>query len=738
MVWVKRFALCACVLFLVSGVSLCPVQVSAAGAEGRSRQQEENRDAAARRGEPDAQTNTGEEKSKGSERPSPAPAAKSGEAEKDKKAVGEVHTLAPVMVTASRMEEMLFDVPQRSTIIEESAMKEPVVKDAADVLRDYSDVEVNSFGPLGAQTNVSIRGTNANQSLVLIDGRPVNDINNGAFDFSKYPVENIERIEVMRGPASALYGSNALGGVINIITKKPVSRTPTLYTKTSYGGYNTFYQGASHGLNLGNVGYNVSGNYVTSAGYRDNSDYQAYNVAVQTFAKPYDRLEIDTAISFHDDHIGIPGARPAEGTIARYGNSEVTSTFDRNYNQNFYSSVTTTYAVTDTIHFKNILNYDVQKLRSFQKYDGWDAVNFATFIADNDNVFDTSTLGYDFQLDAEIFENNTLLFGTDFHRDSLSGWTKETDNYSGQVMSESKWNPHVLKRGVYLQDQWRVVEKLKLNAAVRYDWHQYFYSRWSPSAGLVYDLTPATQVKFSGGNGFRAPTFNDLFWPQGGNPSLRPEQNWSWEWAVDQQVCANKGNLHAGIVYWETKDKIQWFPDNTGWWFPRNMNKQNLLGLELCTDWKPIPALKLGGGWNYYFSRQLNREIIFDNGVTQVTEDNWRRGAYIPRHQIYFNTSYEFPWKMTVELVGRFKGDVVNYYYDYYQWPNQRINTKSLDNIMLCDLTITQKVTKHASVYLLMSNLFGEQGSEKFGPRYNDRDYPIMPYYMEAGVQLSF
>ncbi|HRZ86755.1 MAG TPA: TonB-dependent receptor [bacterium] len=662
-----------------------------------------------------------------------------GKTAAEKKAGGEATVLSPIIVTATRSSESVFDIPQSCTIIDSGETESPMVKNMADIMRDYSDVRVDSFGSVGAQTTVSIRGLNSNQSLYLLDGRPINDINNGGFDFSKLPVENVERVEVVRGPGSSLYGSNALGGMVNIITKVPESKRPTFSSKSSYGMFGTFDQAFSHGLNLGMFGYQVSGNYLTSDGYRQNSDYRGYNVAGQSFFKPFELLRFDYSFLYHQDALGVPGAEPREGTVAPYGTSEVTSTVDRNRNRDFYSSVKATADLSEKLTAAGRFYYDFQKLRGFQRYAGLDPNTWANITIDNDTLFDTYTVGTDYQVDYELWAGNDLSSGVDVRTEQLRGWNAEYKLDNGDTVSNTSWKPHVRRYGIWLEDKWQVAKILRLQSAIRYDWHQYFHGSWNPSAGMVLDVTPDTQFKVSGGKAYRAPTFNDLFWPQGGNRALVPEKGWSGEWAVDQQFCKKKVNLHAGIVAWYMIDKIQWFPDTqTGNWTPQNMNSQRLVGLELAGTWKPTQRLKLYCGWNYYRSQQVTKEIQYDDGATRITDTVWRRAAFIPRHMVNFGTSYEFPWKMRVEANGTLRTDRVNYYTDWTNWPNVGMNTKKLGEIFTVDLLVSQDLLKYANVYLLMRNLFDAEGSEMFGSSYNDRDYPIMPFYMETGVKVSF
>ncbi|MDP8263790.1 MAG: TonB-dependent receptor [Candidatus Ancaeobacter aquaticus] len=658
------------------------------------------------------------------------------ESEKNKETVT---VLSPVIVTATRVEQSLADVPQRSTVISTKDCETPLVKSVEDVLRQSSDVRVSNFGGVGSPTSISIRGTNSNQSLYMIDGRPINSVNNGGFDFSKLPVESVDQIEIIRGPGSSLYGSNALGGVINIISKKPISDKPTVRTKTSYGGYNTVYQSGEHGWNLGKYGYYVSGNYIATDGYRTNGDYRGYNVSASAFFEPFDTFKMDYSFIYHQDNIGVPGPRPQEGVPAQYGTSEITSYVDRNKSRDFFSALKVTADPHEKVRVTSRFYYDFSKLRSNQRFAGLDPTTFVGITVDNDNTFDTYAIGTDFQVDLELFEGNTFSTGVDIRRESLRAWTKQYNLGTGDILTESYWKPHVLKRGVWLQDQWQIGEKLWVQAAIRYDWHTYFHSKWNPSAGLVYHITPTTQFKFSGGQSFRAPTFNDLFWPVGGNRDLQPEKGYSGEWGIDQQLCDKKVNVHAGIVAWYIRDKIQWFPDTrTGNWTPQNMNGQRLVGLELAMTWKPIEKLKLYCGYNWYRSRQVNSEITFSNGLITRTENVWRRAAFIPKHQIHFGASYVFPWKMKVDCVGNFRGDRVNYYSDWSNWPNVGMLTKKLGKIFTVDLTVSQELLEHADVYFLMKNLFNDEGSESFGTAFLDRNYPIMPFYVEAGVKVEF
>lgn len=132
----------------------------------------------------------------------------------------EVFDLGEVVVTATRILTLLKDTPGSVTVITTKEIKSSKARNVGEILEKVAGVKIRSYGFNGMSV-ISLRGSSANQVLIMIDGRPVNLASTGSVDLSQYPLEDVERIEVARGPFSALYGAGALGGVINIITKNP-------------------------------------------------------------------------------------------------------------------------------------------------------------------------------------------------------------------------------------------------------------------------------------------------------------------------------------------------------------------------------------------------------------------------------------------------------------------------------------------------------------------------------------
>ncbi|MGI6038032.1 MAG: TonB-dependent receptor, partial [Limnochordia bacterium] len=154
-------------------------------------------------------------------------------------AQGETYT---IVVTASRIPQGILDAPVAVSIVTAEEIEASGVQTVEDALRLVSGLTIRSQGPVGSQASVSLRGSTSAQVLVLVDGRPINCPRSGGVDLSNIPTGNVERIEVLKGPASALYGADALAGVINIITKGASGRGGYLHTSLGSNGYR-FYRG---------------------------------------------------------------------------------------------------------------------------------------------------------------------------------------------------------------------------------------------------------------------------------------------------------------------------------------------------------------------------------------------------------------------------------------------------------------------------------------------------------------
>jgi outer membrane receptor for ferrienterochelin and colicins len=244
----------------------------------------------------------------------------------------QIFDLGEIVITATKTPHLLSSVPGSVTVISEADIESINPQDAGDLLENIAGIKMERYGGIGQTAGIHMRGLYATEVLVLVDGRPINSPSLGSADLSWIPIDNIEQIEVVRGPNSALFGANAVGGVINIITKRPPEKFSTTLL-SSYGSWNTFTEGIETGGRYGDLGFLITGNYKNSNGPRDNSDYESKSLSAKLEYKICDS-QIIFSTEYYRDRVGLPGVRPAEDPGNRYqsqlvlGNDDVSSLFD--------------------------------------------------------------------------------------------------------------------------------------------------------------------------------------------------------------------------------------------------------------------------------------------------------------------------------------------------------------------------------------------------------------------------
>lgn len=221
----------------------------------------------------------------------------------------EVPVLDEVVVTATRREEQIRKIPGNVTVITEEDLENWQRKTVADLLRSQEGIVVRDLLGNGKTAQVDLRGfgeTAPYNTLVLLDGRRVNEIDLSGVDWTQIPLDQVQRVEIVRGTGSVLYGDNAVGGVINIITK-----TPTEKPSASVGGVGGSYgrNGVKASVSGGreNLAASLFGSYDSTNGYRDNGDFRTRDFGGKLVYDPADNLSINLSGSYHHDEFGLPG-----------------------------------------------------------------------------------------------------------------------------------------------------------------------------------------------------------------------------------------------------------------------------------------------------------------------------------------------------------------------------------------------------------------------------------------------
>jgi len=640
--------------------------------------------------------------------------------------VGPVYELEPIVVTATRYPEYLKNIPAFATVLTKENLRLTSSLSLSDGLKNVSGIDIKSTGGFGQVSTLSLRGSSASQVLVLLDGRPLNYINTGIFNLSDFPTEQVERIEIVRGPLSSLYGANALGGVVNIISQIPKETKAT--GSLSFGTFNT--QAYSLGLsgNYKKLKLSWSGERKSSDNDRKNSDFYNFTTHTKLFFLPSSKINGEFFLNTQNDRMGVPGVVPDPDNIPKYGDREVNSLFDRQKDRNYSVDLTFNFAPQPKKIFSAKLYLDRRKMNYHTVYDRYDFTYFNSVKTIEDYTYNTKTEGGFVQYSMPIFNKNTITFGCDFRRDKLDA-SQNTHYAPDSVTSLSDtlifWRPETKTLGFWGTGNFNFNNRWTFQVGMRLDDHSLYPSEVSPHLGLVFHLNPNYSMKFFWGKAYKAPTFNDLFWPDGGNPDLKPEKGNAFETSFNSS--ADRISAQISLFYKRVKNLIVWLPlGKNGQWQPFNVDKYEGRGIEMNLDWKLDKGTNLSINYTAHFDKEERKEWVYYDYFTDQKEfENVERKArFTPRNKINFDLSRKIFSRLTANIVVNWTDQSVNYYPDYSNLPQVGYLEKTIKPHTNVELHLNQKLGSGIDINLSVINLLDEKVPTQFGNNTKDRDFP--------------
>ncbi len=596
--------------------------------------------------------------------------------------------LNQVVVTATKTEKNPQDVTQSVTVITADEIKKSGAATAAEVIERTAGVQVNSNGPLGSTSHINIRGANSEQVLVLLDGRRLNSASDGGFDMSDLPVplDEIERIEIVRGPSSALYGADAVGGIVNIITKKPAAAVTSVNGAAGSHGYESLALINSNKLDK--FYYTLSAGREKSDGFRTNSDLYQGTVGAKL---GYD-LSPDSSVEFATDYIGkeigVPGATDFLTPLAR------------EWDRNLGSSLT----------YKTKFSRELD-LR-MNAYQNQDKIIYMDPSFPPTSIHTTTSTGTEAQTNWLANFWNQLTFGVEARQDHLAS----TD--AGKHTA-SLWS-------TYLQDEISLGESLIIVFGGRYDDHSVYGDKFSPKVSTRYLISgTGTIIRASAGEAFRAPTFNELYWPFSsstflgdtfinvGNPNLKPEKAKEYELSVEQPV--GKGNVIKSAIFERKVDNlISWQQTKPApaitQYSPVNIGKARITGYELEAKITPLDRLTWAVNYTYLNPKDEDTGLYVPN---------------VPAAQLKSYVNLTLPTETNIYIEGRY----VRNYAQPAPNPNPSMHYTVVDGKISQPVRLGRKVK--SDIFLGVKNLFNRQYQILAG-------YPMPPEEVYGGVSVQF
>ncbi len=478
-----------------------------------------------------------------------------------------VFPLAEKVVTGNLFRNSLQQLPVAVHVLDSAAIASSSGISVADVIKHEAGIAVRSYGGRGALQSVSMRGMSADYTLVLVDGQRYTTHQIGTVDLGIFSLASVERIEIVKGGSSSLYGADAIGGVINIVTKKGTQK------KYTTAGYST-----------GSFGYH---SFSLAAGG------DAEGIAVDAEGRvEYGKNDFDLR---YDDGL-------IDTVLKRSGADFRISTFS------FSATSTSGHSVT-ALSFR-LAGADRGQPKAITSPVQWNSAR----IADNDAVIQLRsewTVSESFSVNGsvahrynyETYNDPTLIVQgkplSSFYDNTLTNtaagflyqWSPEHRIYSGFEAGYGRIRSNEVRPanrtifGQYVSTQHHFSNGIDLLIfpSVRYDSYSDVGNDISPKLGLnaALEFFPALRFRASYGKNFRAPTFNDLYWNAGGNARILPERLLSGDAGVSI-VAETSGRIEIACDYFsiKTRDKIVWTPGASNIWTPMNVSAVSSTGIE--------------------------------------------------------------------------------------------------------------------------------------------------------------
>jgi vitamin B12 transporter len=536
----------------------------------------------------------------------------------------EPQLLEPVVVTATRIETPISRLGSSVTVITREELEQLGSQSVVEALRQVPGLNVNRTGGYGGTTSIFTRGGQSDFTLIMIDGVPLTD-QSGRSEITHITVDNVERIEVVRGPQSALYGAEALSGVINIITRKGEGKPTASFTLQGGNLDNNLESASVAGSTAIGFNYSVAASHFGTENMEDldNDDYDNYVFSSRFGYDFSDDAALSLILRYQEADLGVPGPTEflEEDPDDELDSSDLTVTalFDQR--------------LTDWWSHAFQASYFEHELESTDPV-SQDPLFINDFVSDYDA--DLDRMAVDYHHNFTVLEDHVITVGTAWEQEEVDivsisdfGFGLTTDTIDKQRRNLA----------FYAQAALSFWERLDLIAGVRHDDNSVFGSEVNPRFAASYLVKETgTRLKGSYGEGIKNPSFLDLYYPFFGNPDLEPEENEAWDAGFEQTLWNDR--VKVGVTYFRSDF------DNLIGGFPiQNFATAKSEGVEVeLTALLPY-HLTFRGAYTY----------------TDTEDDDGDRLIRIPRHLLSLNLNYAYE-RLSLNLDATIdeNGDFVN------------------------------------------------------------------------------
>ncbi len=590
-----------------------------------------------------------------------------------------------IVISATKLETPSDQIGNSVTVVTASEIETMQKTSVLEVLRFIPALDVVQTGGPGKTASIYIRGAKPEHTLVLIDGIEMHDPVAARRNFNPafLTVDNIERIEILRGPQSTLYGSDAIGGVINIVTKKGKG---SLNGSVAFeaGSFNTYRQ--SLGLNGGNEKINYSlavSNFDTEGfsaanedlGNREDDGFENRSLSARVGIATEDNLDLDFFLRWMDSETELDNSGGVGGDDINYL-TESTQLFFRTQ-----ASFT-------------LLDDQWEQIVGFSITDHQCDLNNG-FDVDHPNnrswsFFDGRLLKFDWQNNFYFDETHTI----------TAGLETEEEKGESEFNSVSSFGPFTSAfgeetartTGYYIQDQIKINENFFATIGARIDDHNRFGTKDTYRFSSSYHVeNSGLRVKGSYGTGFKTPTLFQLF-SSFGNPDLKPEESTGWDVGIEQSINDDQTTFSVTYFNNDFENIIEFDSDLSTY---SNVAKATTEGVELTA------------------STQLSKKLSVNSSYTYTDTEDKTSGEELfrrARDKVGVNVNYELNSKTRLNLNALYVGER-----DFLNRATNPDTRKRLDGYTLVNLGMTVDLSESFQVFGRIENLFDEAYEEVFG-----------------------
>jgi len=573
------------------------------------------------------------------------------------------------------------------TVITAEDIKNSGQTTVEEVIKGTAGIDVVSNGGIGSNTSVFMRGADSQNVLVMMDGVPVNDpsSSNRTGNLGQVMVDNIERIEVVRGAVSVLYGTNAMAGAINIITKKGTPK-PKVYAGIEGGSYDTHkvYAGVNGQKGVVNYAFDVS--QLKSDGFSAVDDRnRCINPTGSSYEKDgYENTTVSGNLGFKlNDHVSLETTIRSMNSLLDYDSGAKDNAGTTQDSELFSGRVALKmdYAPLVTTLYYQLTDHE----RVYME-------NGAPSSIYNGDLYELGWQG-DFTLHAD----NTVTAGLHYQHESMDN--KSFGSYA------ATFNGEVASHSIFLQDQWHLGQLMLVNG-IRYEDNENFGGKTTFRIAPSYTMNN-TVFKFSYGTGFRAPSLYELY-SSYGNKLLNAESSAGWDAGIEQQVVRR---VKIGATYFRMDYDNRIDFDLVTWKYSQVAGTTKTRGIESFAEWKPSDKLFVSSSYTY----------------TDTTDAKGNELLKRPKHKVGVSGSYKFSDKVKLGANMLWSGTRL----DTGAKNSDCVATGKLESYTLVNFTGSYRWSDNVELYGRLDNVFDEFYEEAW-------KYATPGRSAYAGVKVSF